>query len=103
MVGALPQMAGQPEEMQVRGHADEESSIERKSGKLRGDAVRTPGRPGEGLDLLARMIARAYLRDRRQGDSDGNVEGTRISQTGDSALQDSEEVQDETRYNQETQ
>jgi len=81
----------------VRNHTDEENTIERKSGKLQGDAVRTPGRSIEGLDLLARMIARAYLRDRQRGSNSGEVERTHISQTGKNVIQDSEEVQDGTR------
>jgi hypothetical protein len=66
----------------VRKHASKESPTERQSVKLRGDDVRTHDRSREGLVLLSRMIARAYLRDRRQGGSEGNVEETRISQIG---------------------
>ena len=87
----------------MRDHADEESSIERKLGKLRGDAVRTPDRSREGLGLLARMIARAYLRDRHPGSSSADVEGTSIRRRGEKVTPDSKGVQDETRYNQETQ
>lgn len=86
--------------MQVRKPSSEESLTERKSDKFRGDAVRTHDRSREGLALLSHMIARAYLRDRRQSGSDGNVEETRISQTG---LQNSKEVEGETRANEETQ
>lgn len=105
MVGTPPpkKRAGQPEGMQVRDHADEKTPRERKLGKLRGDAVRTPDRSREGLGLLARMIARAYLRDRNPGGSSADVEGTSIRRHGEKVTPDCKEVQDETRYNQETQ
>ncbi len=55
------------------------------------------------MRILARIIARACLRDRCPDGKGNEGEGTSIRRRGEKVTPDCKEVQDETRYNQETQ